>query len=270
MVGDLDLDGVPEVVFTAYEFDIGSVYAFRADGSPYREIPGRPIGELFNYPVTMGVPIIANLTGDAYPEIIFRGGYILPASGTEKLFALDHDGTLLPGYPIPTPTPINAVISTPFAPMVDDIDNDGKVDLLFTGDGSQLYVWNFDAPSLGGKNHARLGADETNSHIYPSTGAMTGVDDHPGNRPAQFALEQNYPNPFNPTTTISFDLTTRSDVRLDVYNILGQLVRTPLNEQRPAGHHTVTFDASSLASGVYLYRLTSGTRMAVKKMVVLK
>ncbi len=269
-IADLDLDGRPEILFTFYGFDKASLYVFHADGTPYGSNPGRPSGELFTYPMTFGVPMVANLTGDQYPEIIFRGGYILPGSGTEKLFVLDHEGQLLPGYPIPTPAKAGEVISSPFAPMVDDIDGSGHVDLVFSGDGSQIYVWNYDAPSNGGKNQARLGYDNHNSHVYTSPDIPTAVVDHPASVPSAFALGQNYPNPFNPSTTISFELPSRAQARLDVYNVLGQMVRTLVDADLAAGKHAVEFNALGLASGLYLYRLSAGQHVEVKKMVLLK
>ena len=99
--------------------------------------------------------------------------------------------------------------------------------------------------------------------------------------PTEFALQQNYPNPFNPTTTIQFDLANQSLVTLKIYNMLGQEVATLLNrEDMSAGTEELEFDASSLASGVYLYRVVaetvnddgavSQTYTQVKKMVLLK
>jgi hypothetical protein len=99
--------------------------------------------------------------------------------------------------------------------------------------------------------------------------------------PAEYALSQNYPNPFNPTTTIQFDLPNQSMVTLKIYNMLGQEVATLLNrEEVAAGQEELEFDASSLASGVYLYRIVaesvnddgavSQTFTQVKKMVLLK
>jgi spore coat protein CotH len=95
--------------------------------------------------------------------------------------------------------------------------------------------------------------------------------------PVGFALEQNYPNPFNPKTNIGFSVGSRSDkvqssgrVILKVFGILGNEVATLVNEVKPAGTYVVVFDASSLASGVYYYRLTSGALSETKKMIVVR
>jgi flagellar hook assembly protein FlgD len=88
-------------------------------------------------------------------------------------------------------------------------------------------------------------------------------------------LRQNAPNPFNPATTIKFELPKASDVRLDVYNILGQKIRTLVDRYLPAGIYRVTFDGRGdddqpLASGVYLYRLKAGDYAESKVMVMVK
>jgi 5-hydroxyisourate hydrolase-like protein (transthyretin family) len=89
--------------------------------------------------------------------------------------------------------------------------------------------------------------------------------------PECIRLEQNYPNPFNPTTQISFSLPEAGDVRLEVYNMLGQKVTTLVDEFMNAGRHTVTWTASSdAASGVYLYHITAGDFAETKKMVLMK
>ena len=88
--------------------------------------------------------------------------------------------------------------------------------------------------------------------------------------PEVFALQQNYPNPFNPTTKIAFSIPSQMKVEMVVYNILGQKVATLVNETLSAGGHEVPFDASRLASGMYLYRITAGQFTSVKKMLLLK
>jgi hypothetical protein len=88
--------------------------------------------------------------------------------------------------------------------------------------------------------------------------------------PGRFVLEQNYPNPFNPSTTIRYALPARSRVTLSVFNTLGQQIATLVEGEMEVGHHEVTFDASSLASGVYLYRLTAGDYVQARRLVLLK
>ena len=89
--------------------------------------------------------------------------------------------------------------------------------------------------------------------------------------PTGFALHQNYPNPFNPSTSISFDLAYDARVNLLVYNVLGQRVASLVNDARmPAGTHGVTFDASSLNSGVYLYVLEVDGAAMARTMILLK
>jgi predicted esterase len=97
----------------------------------------------------------------------------------------------------------------------------------------------------------------------------SGVVERPS-IPSEYRLEQNYPNPFNPNTTIGYGLPHRSHVTLNVYNTLGQRVTELVNEQKPAGNYTVQFDGSNLASGVYFYRLQSGTYSETKKLVLLR
>ncbi len=88
--------------------------------------------------------------------------------------------------------------------------------------------------------------------------------------PTEYVLSQNYPNPFNPTTTIEFTLSKRSEVSLVVYDILGRIVTELASGNLNAGCHTVNFNASNLASGVYFYKLTAGDFVKVKKLMLLK
>jgi hypothetical protein len=172
-VADLDLDGSPEILVAYFGLEIASLYAFRADGTPYMVNEGRPPGEIFLAPTTLGVPIVANLTGDNHPEIIMRGGHIFPGTGPEMVYILDYTGAPIPGWPIQTPTPPSTVFSTPYAPLVDDIDGDGLVEMLLIGEGNDLYVWDFPASYENGANRARLFNDNANSSIYRPSGSVT-------------------------------------------------------------------------------------------------
>ena len=88
--------------------------------------------------------------------------------------------------------------------------------------------------------------------------------------PLTFALEQNYPNPFNPSTNIKYSLPENGFVKLSVYNLVGEEVSVLVNETVDAGFYEATFNAASLPSGTYFYRLQAGNTVQVKKMVLLK
>ncbi len=135
----------------------------------------------------------------------------------------------------------------------------------------QTYVWNVTA------------RDEWNStasvdsfgFVYKPSGAT--ATDELERRPIAFGLEQNYPNPFNPTTTIKFRIPDGSGHRsnstflsLKVFDLLGREVATLASEVLPAGYYSRTFDASSLASGVYIYRLQSGSMVDTKRMLIVR
>jgi len=88
--------------------------------------------------------------------------------------------------------------------------------------------------------------------------------------PEEYTLMQNYPNPFNPSTTIKYQLPNSGIVTLKVYDILGKEVASLVNEEKSLGRYVVNFNASLLASGVYLYRLMVNDYVDVKKMILLK
>lgn len=101
------------------------------------------------------------------------------------------------------------------------------------------------------------------------TFTATGVEDEVS-APTGFALSQNFPNPFNPTTSIKFNVGERANVTLKVFDMLGREVATLVNEVKESGSYDVNFDAASLASGTYVYKLTAGNFVETKKMVLLK
>ena len=110
------------------------------------------------------------------------------------------------------------------------------------------------------------GAWESLEHVLTGSDredALAGV-------PKEFYLGQNYPNPFNPVTQIRYDLPKDAEVRLEVYTITGQRVATLVNGHQQAGSHTVSFDASRLASGVYVYRIQAGPFIATRQLTLIK
>lgn len=107
-----------------------------------------------------------------------------------------------------------------------------------------------------------MGADEAATPLK--------VEKDPVSIPTDFTLRQNYPNPFNPSTTISFDLVKEGLISLKVYDMLGREITTLVNENLSTGSYTVKFSGNNLASGIYLYRLTTGSFSETKQMILAK
>jgi hypothetical protein len=105
------------------------------------------------------------------------------------------------------------------------------------------------------------------SNIVTSIGGETGPG---GSFPVAFSLEQNYPNPFNPSTSINYNLARDGRVRLTVYNLLGQQVATLVDEVRSAGSHTLNWNAASMPSGIYIYRLEADAQVFSRRMTLMK
>ena len=181
--------------------------------------------------------------------VAYRSGFRGPDPG-HKVVALfmDEDGS-------------NAEVADfmtgfwPFPPIQDNIW--GKPVGLTTDSEGSLYM------SSDWINHLILKVEYT--------GSGTSIfDDGTGELPLQTSLEQNYPNPFNPTTAISYQLSANSIVSLRVFDMLGREVATLVDGYQSAGRHQVSFDASSLPSGVYVYRLTAGNYSESKVLTLLK
>lgn len=125
-------------------------------------------------------------------------------------------------------------------------------------------------------NYSGIIVGENGIILTTSNGGVTSSleNENPNSFIKTFELQQNFPNPFNPTTTISFSIPNDEKVLLKVYDILGKEVAVLVNEERPAGKYEVNFSAtdgaSSLASGVYIYKLQAGSFTAYKKLMLLK
>ncbi|MDP2364274.1 MAG: SBBP repeat-containing protein [Ignavibacteria bacterium] len=99
---------------------------------------------------------------------------------------------------------------------------------------------------------------------------ITSVEDNPRLVANEYTRLQNFPNPFNPATMINYSITNQNHVILKVYDVLGSEIVTLINEEKPAGSYSVSFDANKLSSGIYFYRLTAGNFIETKKMILLK
>jgi hypothetical protein len=112
--------------------------------------------------------------------------------------------------------------------------------------------------------------------LYLNNNVITAVDDERGDvLPYRFELSQNYPNPFNPVTTIEYSIPTRSQVTIEIFNVLGQKVRTLVNEAKSVGSYRIEWNSSDdagkpVSTGVYLYRIKAGDVVQTKKMLLIK
>jgi len=105
---------------------------------------------------------------------------------------------------------------------------------------------------------------------YPPSDFLTSLEDPPKTAPVDFQLCQNYPNPFNPKTTIEYKLSKNTAVNLSIYNIAGQRVATLIEQEQPAGHYAVEWDARAYSSGMYIVSLKAGFFEQSRKMILLR
>jgi hypothetical protein len=134
------------------------------------------------------------------------------------------------------------------------------------GTTTEIAKYSFDDKNLdNGKYYYRLKQID-----FDGTFSVSDVVEVEINKRLDFTLYQNYPNPFNPATTIKYQIPNSSKVLLKVYNILGKEITTLVNETKEAGIHIVNFDASSLPSGVYIYKITSNESVQTKRMILVK
>jgi len=118
-----------------------------------------------------------------------------------------------------------------------------------------------------------LGFPTVGSEFYLdhlSWSSTSDVNGEAGNFPKDFSLEQNYPNPFNPGTKISYSIPEIDNVKIVVYDIIGNEITTLVNKEQPAGNYEVEFNADNVPSGVYFYTLQSGSFTRTMKMLLLK
>jgi hypothetical protein len=140
-------------------------------------------------------------------------------------------------------------------------------DIMVTFDAAELDTGEYDANIYINSNDPILSQVTVPVHLSVSNTVGIEADKQ---IPKEFKLSQNYPNPFNPTTTIKFDLPKTSKVSLKVFNILGEEVVTLVSYRLSAGSYSYEWDATNLASGVYLYRLQAGDYVETRKMVLMR
>jgi hypothetical protein len=217
--------------------------------------------------------------------------YVLPQPGDsvpDSQFAFVLRGRLLDGTPLTPPGEPGNIIA--YVNPGDPIDGTGWLATQDYGGATDCKILLGSGPAvlapgdsirfvvafLVAQDSDRLSSIRKLKDSVPSVvGRWNGLTSSGGGDvgrsiPVACLLDQNFPNPFNPSTTIRYALAERSHVMLTVFNTLGQLVATLTEGETEAGYHEVTFDASRLPSGVYLYRLLAGNHSEVRKALLMK
>ncbi|MCP4727342.1 MAG: T9SS type A sorting domain-containing protein [bacterium] len=194
------------------------------------------------------------------------------------------------------------------SPEVWDLDKDGKKDLIVGATNGRIYFYKntgtdaepqfstrvelqvegidmqvspgsarFDIADWNEDGHDDLivGDWEGYVFVYLNSGNITNVDDDPAGIPENFELHQNYPNPFNPVTTIKFHIAMPVDVKLEIFNSAGQMIRKTDYGYLPSGTYRYMWDGKNetgrrVASGMYFYRMTTGRFSQIRKMLLIK
>jgi len=269
IIGNLDSDPELEIVYVGRQH----VFRFEYDGSV---VPGWPVavdngdsyyasghGKLSPY----NSPVLADLNQDEQAEIIFMTAF-------GELHALDgRTGKDIEGFPVYTGSDKVQQQS----PAVNDVDRDGDLEVLFINQEGYLKIW--DVPAKY-QISSELYWSQPLANLRHSgeldtmrIDVISGIKGTKLNAtvPIAFKLSQNYPNPFNPETIIRYQLPALTQVRLIVYNMLGQQVAELVNAKQEKGAYSVRFNAADLASGVYFFRLNTASGMFLtRKMLLLK
>jgi len=247
VVADLDNNGTKEIIVIN---TAGVINVLTTSGDDY---PNTPLS--INQSVEC-TPTIARFDGENYAGIIFgdADGY---------LHSVRVDGTESPNFPILLGG--NVKVSA----ALSDIDRDGDFDIVIPNDES-IFVIDVKRPAQSYEWYCYMGTWNRSGNIYQAT---------PNNDSTipqlVTTLYGNYPNPFNPETTIRFELANAGFVTMDIFNQKGQLVKTLLNTELPAGFHQITWNGkdqngSPVSSGIYYYRMRSGKYSSTRKMILMK
>jgi hypothetical protein len=244
------------------------------------------------YPNILADGRSGNAIGNAFPAISIGPNGVLAAIWEQAELA--DDSTLVIGtYPdgTPDPDPLGIYATDIWCAVSGDYGHTWSAPFYIDGDSSKCER----SPSLAreiefdGSNYTihyvymydpDPNQDLPNDPAYPAAWVYgnyditshipVGIDPVGGNVAADYNLAQNYPNPFNPSTTITFTIQKRAKVTLDVYNTLGQKVKSLLNGVVSPGDHKVEFVGDDLTSGIYFYQLTVDNFKRTKKMVLMK
>jgi hypothetical protein len=250
-VADLDNNGSKEILFSGYD---DFLHAWNPLDNI--EIDGWPIDLMSN---SVSEPVTADLDNDGDLEVI-------AANKSGMLFVFHHDGSSFNGFP----TSLNRYIES--SPVVGDIDEDGDFEIVI-GSSEGLHV--FDIKTQRGdiiswKMH-RGNTDRSGSLGF----TLVNINNEAEVMPSKFSVSKNYPNPFNPSTSIDITIPEKRSLTVKVFDLNGKVLNTLINRELYPGHYSVDWNGKnylgqSLATGLYIIRVRSGSHFSSQKVLLLK
>ncbi len=256
--------------------DSGSYFQYSTEYYRPASSPTKSVFLNYQWDSTSSHLIREYLSSGAPRDIIFDTTYTLQVyifgdgSGNLFRFAIDEgDGTAWPNHEVSKWYKIDWIGWKLVEWKLSDVNSVGE----WIGDGQLDYSsYRIDSFQMtadeGSANYGRIYFDDfrlvKKSHIPVYAGQQKSQI------PKEYSLFQNYPNPFNPSTVISFDLTKKGLVSLEIFDILGNRINTLIHKEMNAGHYEFNFNAAGLASGNYIYRLTQNDKSLSKIMILLK
>jgi hypothetical protein len=254
---DIDNDGIDEIVLGSW-FS-AKVYVLVQDSDTLLSYEIADLSTLGG--ARLNGAAVGDLNGNGLPDFVFgtrnpstpnNSVYKVSYLGGDITDPASYESSIIDSLLVPSPTGVGGDLDVV---VIANIDGDGADELLYT------------------MGYPRGVPNDTTANVAIVELEFTPVSVKlvDNNIPEHFYLDQNYPNPFNPATTIKFGLTAEMVVELKVFDVLGREVMTLINNDLlQAGSYDVTFDASRLASGSYIYTLKVGETMLSKKMILLK
>lgn len=247
---DVNGDGTMEIFFGSIS---QRLYGINAQGEGLAGFPIEVDGGIY------GNPIFADMEGDGEPELL-----VGTSGGSVGIYNLD--GSPYNDFPINIHSAINSALAVGY------LDDDNDFEIVY---GTTHSLEALDIKSVGqlqGYNHIDRG-DPQRTGYYGGSGAVGTVREQ--TLPNMIVLSENYPNPFNPTTQIRYSLPKAGHVSLTIFDLKGNVVKTLINKVQVANRYTVEWDGtnnrgSQVASGIYLYRLTTSEKVITKKMTLIR
>jgi hypothetical protein len=250
---DINKDNSTEIFFGTYD---GKIHAINLTGDTLENFPVELEGSINTSPV------FADFNNDENIEIV-----ISTVSG--KLYIITKDGGNYPNFPASFEGNLDG------SPSISDIDNDGDLEIV-VGGNSGLYVLDISGEKGAQKLwQTYLGSNRRTGYYQD---VLTNINVNEQFLPSEFKLLQNCPNPFNPVTNIMFDVPAKAsgkNIKLEVFNILGQKVITLFNGKAKVGRNTVQWNGLNesgklVSSGIYIYCLRCGKILVSKRMLLIK